>query len=219
MFRRRITLVLALFALVMALAALLAAASLAVTERQVLRGRVASDIATGFIQLSAQKQRLRTWVAQMQQGAHADSGARAELLAAMQGTLQRLKVLTQQAIELDGSAEAREEHLRRRETLVVLERSVAALAQAVDRVRPLEPGADAPQAWEALSRVFDMPQGHDVRRLIAENIARETAAVQRERAAADATLAWVRWLWLGAAARLLLRARAPVDQGRGLRMT
>ena len=170
MFRRRITLVLALFALVMALAALLAAASLAVTERQVLRGRVASDIATGFIQLSAQKQRLRTWVAQMQQGAHADSGARAELLAAMQGTLQRLKVLTQQAIELDGSAEAREEHLRRRETLVVLERSVAALAQAVDRVRPLEPGADAPQAWEALSRVFDMPQGHDVRRLIAENI-------------------------------------------------
>lgn len=94
MFRRRITLVLALFALVMALAALLAAASLAVTERQVLRGRVASDIATGFIQLSAQKQRLRTWVAQMQQGAHADSGARAELLAAMQGTLQRLKVLS-----------------------------------------------------------------------------------------------------------------------------
>ena len=208
MFRRRITLVLALFALVMALAALLAAASLAVTERQVLRGRVASDIATGFIQLSAQKQRLRTWVAQMQQGAHADSGARAELLAAMQGTLQRLKVLTQQAIELDGSAEAREEHLRRRETLVVLERSVAALAQAVDRVRPLEPGADAPQAWEALSRVFDMPQGHDVRRLIAENIARETAAVQRERAAADATLAWVRWLWLGAAAIVSVSAMA-----------
>lgn len=208
MFRRRLTLVLALFALVMALAALLAAASLAVTERQVLRGRVASDIATGFIQLSAQKQRLRTWVAQTQQGAHADSGARAELLAAMQGTLQRLKGLTQQAIELDGRAEAREENLRRRETLAVLEQSVSALARAADQARALPPGSDAAQAWTELSRVFDMPQGHDVRKLIAENIARETAAVQRERAAADATLTGVRWLWLGAAAVLSASAMA-----------
>ena len=47
MFRRRLTLVLGLIATVVVLAALLAAASLAVTERQVVRGRVASDIATG----------------------------------------------------------------------------------------------------------------------------------------------------------------------------
>ena len=55
MFRRRLTLVLSLFASIVVLAALLAAASLAVSERQVLRGRVASEIATGFIQWSAQK--------------------------------------------------------------------------------------------------------------------------------------------------------------------
>ena len=218
MFRRRLTLALTLIAAVVVLAALLAAASLALTERQVLRGRVASDISAGFIQLSAQKQRLRTWVAQMQQGASADAGARAELQAAMQGTLQRLKVLTQQAIELDGSAEAREEHLRRRETLDVLEHSVAALVRAVDDVQPLAPGADARQAWEAQSSVFDMAQGRDVRKLITENIAREAAAVQRERAATDATLAWVRWLWLGAAAVLATTALAAVLYfGRALR--
>lgn len=218
MFRRRLTRVLTLFASVVVLAGLLAAASLAVTERQVLRGRVASDIAAGFIQLSAQKQRLRTWVAQMQQGANADDAARAELLAAMQGTLQRLKVLTTQAIELDGSAEAREEHLRRRETLAVLEGSVAALGRAVDQARPLAPGADAGQAWEALSRVFDIAEGRDVRKLIAENIAREAAAVQRERAAADATLTGVRWLWLGAAALLAAGAMAAALYfGRALR--
>lgn len=218
MFRRRLTLVLGLIATVVVLAALLAAASLAVTERQVLRGRVASDIATAFVQLSAQKQRLRTWVAQMQQGADADLAVRAELQAAMQGTLQRLKGLSQQAIELDGSVEAREEHLRRGETLAVLEDSVGALVRALGDARPLVPGVDARQAWEAQSQVFDRAGGRDIRMLIAENIARETAAVQRERAAADAVMGWVRWLWLGAAVVLAATAVAAVLHfGRALR--
>lgn len=218
MFRRRLTLVLGLFAAVVVLSALLAATSLVAIERQVVRGRVASDIATAFIQLSAQKQRLRAWVAQMQQGGHADVGARAELLVAMQGTLQRLQVLVQQAIDLDGSPAAREEHLRRSEALAVLARSVAALGRAVEEVRPLAPGVDARAAWDAQSRMFDLAEGHDLRRLIAENIARETAAVQRERAAADATLAGVRWLWLGVAVGLALVALAAVLHfGRGLR--
>ena len=218
MFRRRLTLVLALFASVVVLAALLAAASLVVTERQVLRGRVASDIATGFIQLSAQKQRLRTWMAQMQLGGNADDSARTELEVAMQGTLQRLKVLAAQAIDLDSSGQAREAHLRRRDTLAVLEQSVAALHRAVDDARPLAPGSDAGQAWEAVSRLFDLTDGRDLRKLIAENIARESIEVQRERAATDTTLAWVRWLWLGAAALLAAGAlAAALYFGRALR--
>jgi two-component system, OmpR family, sensor kinase len=218
MFRRRLTLVLGLIATVVVIAALMAALSLVAIERQVVRGRVASDIATAFIQLSAQKQRLRTWVAQMQQGGHADVAARGELLAALNGTLQRLKVLVQQAIDLDGSPEAREEHLRRTEALQVLERSVQALAQAVEDTRPLGPDADIRRAWDAQSQVFDLAGGYDVRRLIAENIARETAAVQRERSAADATLAGVRWIWLGAAGFLAASALAAVLHfGRALR--
>ena len=218
MFRRRLTLVLGLFASVVVLAALLAAASLVVTERQVLRGRVASDIATGFIQLSAQKQRLRTWVAQMQLGGNADDSARTELEVAMQGTLQRLNVLAAQAIDLDSSGQARVEHLRRRDTLAVLEQSVSALHRAVDEARPLAPGSDAGQAWEALARLFDIAEGRDLRKLIAENIARETTEVQRERAATDTTLAWVRWLWLGAAALLAASAMAAALYfGRALR--
>jgi two-component system OmpR family sensor kinase len=204
MFRRRLSFVLGLVATVVVMAALLAAASLKVIERQVERGRVASDIATGFIQLSAQKQRLRTWVAQVQQGAQADLAGRAELLAALQGTLAQLDVLVLRAIALDGGSAAREEHVRRTEALAVLQRSVSALARAVEEVRPLAPGADARAAWEAQSGVFDLAEGYDLRRLIADNIARETAAVQRERAAADATLAAVRGAWLGVAALLAL---------------
>lgn len=218
MLRRRLAIVLTLFASVVVLAAVLAAASLAVTERQVLRGRVASDIAAGFVQLSAQKQRLRTWVAQAQLGAQADSGARAELLAAMHGTLERLKLLSQQAADLDSSAEAQPDHRRRQDALALLGDSVAALERAVDGVRPLSPGVDAAQAWAALSRVFDEVDGRDLRKLIATNIAREAAAVQRERAAADATLTWVRWLWLGAAGCLASAAMgAAVYFGRALR--
>jgi two-component system, OmpR family, sensor kinase len=218
MFRRRLTLVLGLIATVVVMATLLAAWSLVAIERQVVRGRVASDISTAFIQLSAQKQRLRTWVAQVQQGGHADVAARAELLAALDGTLQRLKVLVQQAIELDGSPEAREEHLRRTEALQVLERSVQALSRAVEETRPLGPDADIRRAWDAQSRVFDLAEGYDMRRLIADNIARETAAVQRERSAADATLAAVRWLWLGAAGFLAVSAlTAVLHFGRALR--
>ncbi|MBQ0929900.1 HAMP domain-containing protein [Ideonella sp. 4Y16] len=218
MFRRRLTLVLVLFASVVALAAVLAAASLVVTERQVLRGRVASDIATGFIQLSAQKQRLRTWVAQVQQGANADLGMRSELLAAMQGTLQRLKVLAAQAADLDAGQDAPAEHRQRQDTLALLDQSVAALDRAVRDVQPLAKGVDADQAWRELSRVFDLVEGHDIRRLIAESIVREAAAVQRERVAADSTLAWVRWLWLASAAMLAAGAvSAAIHFGRALR--
>lgn len=218
MFRRKLTLVLMLFASAVVLAGLVAAASLVITERQVLRGRVASDIATGFVQLSAQKQRLRAWVAQVQQGASADLSMRSELQAAMHGTLEKLKVLAAQAAKLDGSAEAASEHQRRSETLSVLEQSVAALDRAVQDVRPLALGVDADQAWRELSRVFDMAEGHDIRKLIAESIVREAAAVQRERAAADTTLGGVRWFWLGAAALLAAAAlTAALYFGRALR--
>lgn len=210
MFRRRLAITLGLVAAVVVLTALLAAASIQAIEQQVVRGRVASDIATAFVQLSAQKQRLRTWVAQMQQGGQADLGTRAELLAALQGTLERLSVLVQQAAELDPGPQAQQEHQRRTQALGVLRSSVSALARAVEDVRPLAPGADARAAWEAQARMFDLAEGYDLRRLVADNNARETAAVQRERAAADAMLNGVRWLWLGVAGLLVVSTLAAI---------
>ncbi|MEY4415832.1 MAG: hypothetical protein RIQ53_3125 [Pseudomonadota bacterium] len=206
MFRRRLTVTLISFASVLLLTAVLAVATLAVTERQVVRGRVAGDIATGYVQLSAQKQRLRTWVAQLQQGLQPDPGVRTELQAALAGTVQRLKGLVGQARALDDSEAAGAEHQRRSETLQQLQTGLVALLQAVDQVRPLGDDPHPAQAWQALAQMFDMPQGLDIRMLIAENIAIEAASVQRERAAADATLAGVRWLWLAAA--LLLASAA-----------
>jgi signal transduction histidine kinase len=208
MFRRKLTLSLGLLAAVAVLQGLGAAAALSVAERQVERGRVASDIRTAFVELSATKQRLRTWVAQRQQGAGADIDVRESLQRDMRRTLERLQALSAAAIQLDDSAATRAEHLRRQDAMAVLATSVSDLERAVDAAEPLAPGADAQQAWQALTAVFDRSQGRDVRQLIADSVAREAAAVDRERAAADASLAWMRGFWLAMALTLALLAMA-----------
>ncbi len=208
MFRRRLSIALGLLAAAAVLEGLGAAAALGIAERQVERGRVASDIRTAFVELSATKQRLRTWVAQRQQGAGADAEARERLQRDMRRTLERLEALSASAIALDDSAATRSEHLRRQDALAVLRTSVAEMEQAVNAAQPLAPGADAQQAWQALSAVFDRSQGRDVRQLIADSMDREADAVARERAAADASLAWMRGFWLAMAATLAVLAVA-----------
>ncbi len=208
MFRRRLFIALGLLAAAAVLQGLGAVAALSMAQRQVERGRVASDIRTAFIELSATKQRLRTWVAQRQQGAGAEIEARERLQSDMRSTLQQLEVLSSSATELDDGAATRSEHLRRQDALTVLRASVDAMARAVDAAEPLAPGADAQQAWQALSAVFDQSQGRDVRQLIADSLAREAEAVARERSAADTALGWMRGLWLAMAVTLAVLAVA-----------
>jgi signal transduction histidine kinase len=208
MFRRRLSIALGLLATAAVLEGLGAAAALSVAERQVERGRVASDIRTAFVELSATKQRLRTWVAQRQQGAGADVEARERLQRDMRRTLERLETLSAAAIQLDDSVATRSEHLRRQDALAVLRTSVAELELAVNAAQPLAVGADAQQAWQALSAVFDRSQGRDVRQLIADSMDREAEAMARERAAADTSLARMRGFWLAMAATLAVLAVA-----------
>ena len=93
MFRRRLTLSLCFLAGVAVLEGIGAALAIGVARDQVERGRVASDIRTGFVELSATKQRLRTWVAQRQQGAGADVQVREALQSDMRGILLQLESL------------------------------------------------------------------------------------------------------------------------------
>lgn len=210
MFRRRLTLALTLLAVAVVAQALGAAAMQDVAERHVLRGRVASDIAQGFIELDGSKQRLRTWVAQLQQGAGADPAVRDALQAQMRQTLHDLGDLAGAARALERGAAQRAalqpDHEARMEALAVLSTSLTELEAAVAQVAPLTEGADARQAWDALSRVFDLSQGRDLRVLLARSIEREAAAVERERQAADASLARMRALWLGMGGLLALAA-------------
>ena len=206
MFRRRLSTALAVLAAAAVLEGLAAIWALNVADRHIQSGRVASDIQLGFVELSASKQRLRTWVSQRQLDAGADPAQRDRLQADMRRTVERLQALTLRAKELDTGAARDDEHRQRQEALAVLGRSLEDLERTVASARPLQPGTDAQAAWIALSQLFDMSQGRDLRLLLADSIARESAAVERERTAADKTLAWMRALWLAAAVSLALGA-------------
>ena len=223
MFRRRLTLALSLLATAVVLQGLAAATALGVAQDKVYRGRVASDIQLGFSDLSATKQRLRTWVAQHQQGANASPALREQLQTQMRQQVKQLQSLSEELLALEDSAASRQEHLQRQDALAVLAESLASLEAAVETAQPLQPGADAGQAWQALSAVFDRAQGRDLRALLTESSSREATAVARERAAADVALVRMRALWLAMAATLALAAlgaavyfaralRRPLDQ-------
>lgn len=201
MFATRLTIALAGLGLAAALQGAAAVWSLGLADHQVQRGRVASDIHVGFVELSVAKQRLRSWVAQRQMDADADFAQREALLAEMRATLARLDALVRRAPAAVGADIA-----ERYAALATLAASLAGLERAAREVQPLQPAADARSAWQALSERFDRPDGHDLRALLSAAMQREAAAVERERRAADASLARVRLLWAGISAALCLAA-------------
>ncbi|MBQ1764552.1 MAG: hypothetical protein IIZ92_16870, partial [Aquincola sp.] len=141
MFRRRLTIALALLAAAAVLEGVVALWALGVADRQVQRGRVHSDIQLGFVEMSASKQRLRAWVSQRQMDAGADLAERDRLQADMRSTLQRLQDLAERAQVLDeGRDGSQAEHLQRQDALKVLTVTLHDLQEAVNRAGPLMPG-------------------------------------------------------------------------------
>jgi signal transduction histidine kinase len=208
MFRRRLQL--ALYALAFAAAIQGAVAWWAVdfASTKVLRGRVASDLHTGFIDLLASKQRLRAWVSQALVAETADPQLRERLFADIEATLVRLDSLTRHAARLaqEGGELGGMDTRDREVALDTLKRSMGELRDAI-RELPLDgsrvAGSGA-EAWERAQRLFDTSQGQDMRAVLAGNIAREELAVARERAAADRSLSLVRGLAFGATLTLAL---------------
>jgi len=218
MFRRRLSLVLVLLAAAVVLQGVAAVFAVREAEHQVVRGRIASDILQRFVDLSATKQRLRSWVTQHQVGAGGDLAERDALVQRMRAHLGELAALTRQATAVGLAAEDEAEHEARQDALQVLAQSVETLDSAIRQTPLLSPDVQARQAWDALAAVFEQSNGRDVRLLVAESIQREKAAMVRERAAADASLARMRALWMGTALLLALGALAATAYfGRALR--
>lgn len=204
MFRRRLSLVLILLAATLVLQGVGAVFALREAERQVVRGRIASDIHLGFVQLSATKQRLRSWVTQQKIGAGGELAERDALLQDMKTTLADLARLTEEARQTRLGTTGETEHLARLEALRVLDVTVQALGASIGQMNVLPPDAPARQGWDALTEVFERSDGRDLRQFITQSITRETTAVQRERMAADQALARMQALWIGMALLLAL---------------
>jgi two-component system OmpR family sensor kinase len=218
MFRRQLTGVLLVLAACIVVQAVGAVLALREAERQVVRGRLASDIHSGFVQLSATKQRLRSWVTQHKIGAGGNLIERDALLQEMNLGLVALAQLAEKAALLGQDDRISPEHLARKDAVQVLGQNVQTLGQALVQVKTLPANMPARLGWDTLSELFEKSEGRDMRQLIGQSIQRESAAMQRERLAADATLALIRWLWVGMALSLaLLSLGATIYFARALR--
>jgi two-component system OmpR family sensor kinase len=218
MFRKQLRWVLLFLAACIVLQGIGAVLALREVERKVMRGRIASSIHQGFVQMSATKQHLRAWVTQHKIGAGGNPAARDALLNDMQQTLAELALLAQTAAHLGMQGSDGEEQRARLDALRVLGQNVKTLGEKLGQVKTLPADMPARLGWDTLTEVFEKSDGRDLRQLIGESIVRERAAMLRERQAADAILARIRWLWIGMALSLaMLALGATVYFARALR--
>ena len=207
MFSRRLTIAFGILAIIALCQGTVAWWAIDSASNNVLRGRLASDVLSGFIELSATKQRLRTWLSQALLDAGADPQQRDGYQKDMAATLAKIEALAETSAELDANQfPQNSEHKLRKDALGVLRASLEELKSAMASTRAIPPNSDAKAAWAEITRVFNVSQGLDLRTLLTDSIARERIAVQRERAAADKSLRLVRGLALGATVALALAA-------------
>lgn len=158
-------------------------------EAQVMRGRVAGDLQSGFWELSATKQRLRAWSLRALIGADHLPGDGEMLRQRMAGIVDRLQVLSVEAERMDRQAGVvSTEGSARDETLALLEASVVALRDPIAEINRRGPTRDARTAWAAIESVFDRGAGRDLRELLNQRIETEAQILKQARAAADRSL-------------------------------
>jgi two-component system, OmpR family, sensor kinase len=218
-FSRRLSIALGALATASILQGGLAWFTSSAAEMHIQRGRVAADILSGFLELSATKQQLRTWLSQALLDAGADPLVRDKLQSDMAETLTKLEKLAAKAnaSRIDDN-QIDPEFEQRQLALTLLRQTLMELRLALSTAKALPQGVDAVVAWQELTRVFNQSEGADLRTVLAQSISREQTALVRERAAADKSLALALSLALAATgATALMAAILAVYFARALR--
>ena len=192
MFRRRLTFAFIGLVLVTLLQGGLAWWSARVAAYHVEEGHVANDMLTAYVELSANKQRLKVWYAQFILAQDADPAIRDQLLARMAETTLRLRVLAHRDEQLHGSTlfsdtpfVREDEHLR---TLDAIDANLAALREGILAAGSVSEYASRAQIWREMLQRFDLSEGRDMRVLINAAIERQAAAGRAAQTAANRTL-------------------------------
>lgn len=214
MYRARLSLAFAaLVALVCIQAALVYWGSQRVND-YAQHSRLASDIQSELLDLSANKQRLRVWAMQRLMNADAQPAQRERLVAAMYASTASLEDLVRRDLALWNELVRREGVSMPAEVpqLVgvteLLRDNIKAVEARLAQLEPLEQGADFPALWGELTQVFDMARGRDLRELINGAIAHQRAAVPVARAATERGLDALRGQAIGLALITLAVAAA-----------
>lgn len=167
--------------------------------------RLASDIQSELLDLSANKQRLRVWAMQRLMNTDAQPEQRDRLVAAMVASAANLDDLVQRDLALWTEIARRDGVSMPAEVpqLVgvteLLHDNIQAVQARLALLVPLEQGADFPTLWSELTHVFDMTRGRDLRELINGAITHQRAAVPVARAATERGLDALRGQAIGMA--------------------
>lgn len=202
MFRAKLLLALSLLGLLALIEGGVALWAQRSAVQQVQRGRLTSDILKGYVELSANKQRLRSWAAQRLLADSATDALRDSLLQDMRAGLAQLHALAGQLDVLEAALQEPGRREIRQRSLDVLERHLQELGRALQGLPALPRGADAALASQRLRGLFDESQGQDLRRLLNAEMQAERQATAQSRLAADQALRaidrGVTWLSAGA---------------------
>jgi len=150
--------------------------------------RLASDILTELLEISANKQRLRVWASQRLMNADASVDVRDGLFARMHSSAATLRGLAQRDLALWTEIVARDgtqvpEEVQKLVAVTdLLDANILEVKSQLLRLAPLEPGADFAAVWRELNQVFDVTRGRDLRELVNGAIARQRSAVPVARA-------------------------------------
>lgn len=191
--------------------------------------RLASDILSELLELSANKQRLRVWASQRLTDAHAPDEVRDRALAAMQASAASLRVLTRRDLALwqkiapidDVAVPSTAAALV--DSSDLLEENIAEVQSRLGRLTPLSAGAQSAAVWRELNEAFDITRERDLREIVNDAIDHQRRAVPVARLATESGLADLRIksialavLTLAAAALMALhlnwRLQRPIDR-------
>jgi len=167
--------------------------------------RLASDILSELLELSASKQRLRVWASQQLMDANASPEVRDSQLARMQASTETLRQLARRDLALWGEISAREgtpippEIDQLAAVSDLLDDNIAAVRARLVKLAPLERGAEFASVWQELNEVFDKARGRDLRELINGAIERQRNVVPVARAATERGLDQLRQQSIGLA--------------------
>ena len=155
-----------------------------VSELHSERRRVSNELLSGFIEVSAGKQRLKVWFAQRLLSDKYDVAPRDLLINSMKGVLARLRDL---AIEERGFF-PQSNQLSTLDDIDLLRSHIDFLQEQMSRTEDLPSNASRSEAWNRLASVFDMSRGRDLRQLLDDNILAKRKQAVEARVAANAIL-------------------------------
>ncbi len=156
MFSRRLISAFAAFALLALVLGALNAWVSRLAEHRVVRGRVAADLLNTYLDLSAEKARLRIWVLQSISDPSTDPELGPSLAKSMALDIEALRGLAAEAVRMDGpDAALLNEHAERALTIDLLENSVKSMASRVEMINARAGAESGPISISTVDEVFD----------------------------------------------------------------